>query len=91
MEKMMSLETRCRLLSHFFFPFFPLPPVGEVTTGAQPCVETANLTHVGTTDFEVHAMGKPEGEMVRMEKWTGWKTASKIFFNLLGQKYKAHK
>lgn len=46
MEKMMSLETR-RLLSHFFFSFFPLPPVREVPTGAQPCVETANLTHVG--------------------------------------------
>lgn len=33
------------------FPFFSLLSVGEVPTGAQPCVEMANLTHIGTTDF----------------------------------------
>lgn len=85
MEKMMSLEMRCRLLSHFFFLFFP-SPIGEVPTGVQPCVETANLTHVRTMDFKEHVMEKPEGEMM---KRNDRKIASKIlpfFFNFLGQK-----
>lgn len=31
----------------------------------EPCVEMSNLTHGRTMDFKVHAIEKPEGEMVK--------------------------
>lgn len=58
MEKMMSLEMRCCLLSHFFCSF--TSPGGEVPTGVQPCVEMANLSHGRTMNFKEHVKNLKE-------------------------------